>query len=153
MPGIRKGKEAMGTLMRGRGVLCFTTSKLPVEMTVVAVMRGKAENRGLRLIEAVTRAVRKHEVHELILTDQHHQERTRPVDRIAYLAFVEVSRGGVVIVGDEVLLGATRIGTILGFDDTHMPNHQNIVISAEKRKDGVQLAFDLGASVSVVSPP
>ncbi len=143
----------MGSQKRDRGVLCFTTSKLPVEMTVVAVMRGKMENRGLQLIEPVSRTVKKHEIHELILTDQQQMDRKQPVHRIAYLAFVEVIKGGIAIVGDDVHLGARRIGSILGFDDSHVPNHQNIIVSSEKRKDGVQLGFELGATVTILAPP
>jgi hypothetical protein len=127
-------------------------SKRPVEMLVVGAMRGKVDDRGLRLIQPTSRAARLHDIHELILTDRRPASRTEAVDRVAYLAFGEVVQGGLIIVDDEVYLGARRIGAVLGFDDSHMPNHQNIILFSENRQDGVELKITVGARLSILAP-
>lgn len=112
----------------------------------VGVMRLKLEARGLRLIRQATRCIRRHDVHEIILTD----EEVAPgqsVNRVAYLGFVEFLSGGIMAVGDEVWCGEGPIGRIAGFDDTHMPNHQNILASAEKRLSGAELGLRLGQRI------
>jgi hypothetical protein len=60
-----------------------------------------------------------------------------------------VSEGGVIIRGDEVYIGTKLIGKIIGFDDTHMPNHQNIILYASKKKTGVELKINLDEEISI----
>lgn len=114
----------------------------PVTAEVVAVMRGRRDERALRLIPQPSRALRHGEIHEVILTDEH----ARPgdgVSRVAYLAFVQIVEGGVALAGDRVRLGAAS-GALVGFDCTHMPNHYNIVVRAPCLVDGEQTRLQLG---------
>ena len=69
------------------------------------------------------------------------------VQRIAYLAFFEVSRGGCLIVGETLWLGKRAIGTIVGFDETHEPNHINIIVGVPLRQTGPQLKFSVGEKI------
>ena len=52
---------------------------------------------------------------------------------------------GVVLRGDSVLVNGELIGSVLGFDESHAPNHMNIVLGAAERKQilaGVPLGDD-----------
>ncbi len=121
-------------------------AKRTIKSTLAVILNGKFEQRGLQLIPQVSRAVKKNEIHELIVSDQAGIGPGTSVDKIAYVGFVEIEAGGVIIKGDEVVCGDTLIGVIAGFDETHMPNHLNIVISGE-RLSGVDREFSLESSI------
>ncbi len=123
----------------------------PVTGEVVAVLRGCWDDRTLCLIPQPSRALRHGEIHEVILTD----EDPRPgdqVDRIAYLAFVEIDEGGVALAGDRVRVGPAS-GRLAGFDPTHMPNHYNIVVGVRNGlADGEKQGLQLGDRMLIVGP-
>lgn len=122
-------------------------AKKPVWGKVVVVLDGVYENRGLSLIKPPSRVLKRGEIHELILTD----EQCSPgdtVNRIAYLAFVEVEQGSVIVQGDTVMIRDQEVGSIAGYDETHMPNHLNIVLKG-KRIPGRELAIDVDATVVI----
>jgi hypothetical protein len=116
---------------------------------LVVVLKGKLEDRGLNLIAPVSRAVQKHEIHELIGTDELEAAPGSRVGKIAYLGFMEVVQGGMVITGDEVTCGNRLLGKIAGFDETHLPNHLNIVIHVGARQDGTELGLALESEVKI----
>ncbi len=100
-----------------------------VEGEVVAILHVSFQDRGLRLIETKSRAVRLHEIHELMITD----EDAAPgggADRVRAVAFFEVTAPGLIVAGDRVTVGTKRLGTLAGYDETHMPNHMNVVVKA-----------------------
>lgn len=106
----------------------------PVVGEVVALLHITFEERGLRLIEARSRAMPLNEIHELMITDE---EGTAPgvgVDRVSAIAFFEIKQGGVIVVGDEVSVGGKNLGELAGFDLTHIPNHMNIVVKTRSLK-------------------
>jgi hypothetical protein len=108
----------------------------PVEGEVVALLHICFEDRGLRLMETKSRAVRQQEIHELMITD----EDAAPgggADRVRALAFFEVDKSGLIVVGDKVSVGGKHLGTLAGFDQTHMPNHMNIVVKTESLDEPV----------------
>ncbi|MBM3522875.1 MAG: hypothetical protein FJX57_07950 [Alphaproteobacteria bacterium] len=120
----------------------------PLAGRLVAVMRLKLLDRGMQLIAHWTRAIRRHDVHELILTDA----AAGPGDnvaRCAYLGFVEFSRGGVAMSGDALAIDGEAIATLAGFDETHMPNHLNIVAHGAALRTGIERGLVLGASVAI----
>ena len=53
-----------------------------------------------------------------------------------------MSFGGVIDRGDELWIGDRRIGTVLGFDACHFPNHYNILIAADEPRTGLDLALE-----------
>src|ERR1035438_1136996 len=105
----------------------------PVQGGVVTVLDSTHEARGLKLISTYSRALKKNSIHELIATDESEQKPGGSANRIAYLAFFEVTRGGCIIVGETLLVNGKPIGEIIGFDETHEPNHINIIRSEERR--------------------
>lgn len=123
--------------------------RMAVDAVFVAVMRLKLPDRGLQLIAQGSRCVRRFDVHELIVTT----EKTGPGGRagaVAYLGFVEFQTGGVILYGDEVRLGDRIVGRIAGYDETHMPNHLNIVLTGDETASGVERGIRLGQAVRFV---
>jgi len=108
----------------------------PVEGEVVALLHVSFEDRGLKLIETKSRAVRLKEIHELMITD----EDAAPgggADHVRAIAFFEVDESGLIVVGDKVSVGGKHLGKLAGYDETHMPNHMNIVVKAESLDEPV----------------
>ena len=123
-------------------------AKTDIVSRLVVVLQCTLDNRTLRLIPQQSRAVRKHEVHELIMTDEPSAGPNKEVNRVGYFGFVEILEGGVIIKGDEVLCDGELIGHIAGFDETHMPNHQNIVIIGDNRATGAERGVLLNAKIT-----
>jgi hypothetical protein len=101
----------------------------PVEGRVVALLHVRFEDRGLKLIETKSRAVRLHDIHELMTTD----EDASPgggANRVRAVAFFEVDEPGIIVAGDRVTVGGELLGTLAGFDEAHMPNHMGVVVRA-----------------------
>lgn len=126
-------------------------SNRPVRGRFVAVLRGITGQRGLHLGEFRSRATPLHVIHELMSTDEEAAPGAN-VDRVALLGFFEVESGGVILVGDEVYAGNTLLGVVAGFNETHMPNHQNICLCTENLTDGETLGLSVEDSVRFVRP-
>jgi hypothetical protein len=122
----------------------FYTGKIDIHGKLVVVLDGKLENRELHLIQPISRAFPKGSIIELIGTDDPNARPGERVDAIAYIGFMELQNGGVLLVGDEVEWNKRIIGTIVGFDDTHMPNHQNLILSVKTRQPGKELGMRIG---------
>ena len=55
------------------------------------------------------------------------------------------------MVGDEIRTDRTGlIGTVVGFDESHAPNHFNIVVQAARSQTGRELGLRLGDRFVVV---
>ena len=122
-------------------------AKSDVNGRVVAVLRGVTDQRGLFLTAFRSRAVPAGEIHELMITDEDCDVETT-VNRVALIAFFEVTDGGVILLDDTVTVGDVTVGTVAGFDETHMPNHQNICLRGELR-DGESIAIRVGDPVRI----
>lgn len=117
---------------------------------VVAVLEFKRERRALQLIRPNTRAIRRGEIHELMVTDDAGAAPGGTVDRVAGVAFVEFTTGGILGEGDCVVIAGAEIGAVVGFDESHMPNHQNILLRAPALLSGVERGLALEARVEFV---
>jgi len=120
----------------------------PVEGEIVTVLASGHPQRGLKLISSYSRAVPQYSIHELIATDEIDHLPGGVVNRIAYLGFWEITRGGCIIVGEELSIDGVPIGTLIGFDETHEPNHINIVIKVNTLLTGNELRLYPGAKVA-----
>ena len=103
----------------------------PVTGEVVALLHITFQERGLKLIQSRSRALCKDEIHELMITDEEEAAPGGGADRVSAIAFFEVKNGGLVVVGDRVTLNDDLLGTIAGYDVTHMPNHMNVLLKTE----------------------
>lgn len=121
-------------------------AKSDVTARVVAVLDARLENRGLSLISQPSRAVSAGEVHELVATEEEAAP-GKTVNSAIYIAFVEMLCGGVMLSGDAVIVNGQQIGRLAGFDETHFPNHLNVVIRCEKALTGRELQLKPGDTV------
>jgi hypothetical protein len=111
----------------------------PLEAHFVEILDLECHDRNLSLITARSRAVRQHDIHELMLTDEQGAAPGGTVVGVDYLGFVEFPIGGMLVYGDAVVIGGQRIGTVAGFDECHFPNHYNVVVKGPRRASGVDL--------------
>ena len=111
--------------------------KRSVAGVLVKVLVHRRDDRGMRLEEFASRCVRQGEVHELVTTD--HAVDDTSIDRVGFLGFAEISHGGVIDRGDAVHIGDQYVGTVLGFDACHFPNHYNILIHRADPVTGQQI--------------
>jgi len=131
----------------GKVTTSLYAQKRDVSGSLVVVLDGRLDDRNLLLIAPMSRCLCRGQVHELILTDEPGAKPGGRVDRIAYLGFFAVEREGVIVVGDEFLLDGKKIGILAGFDETHMPNHLNILIQSPTRPTGKELGCRLDSVV------
>lgn len=124
-------------------------AKRDVVGRLVVILRGKLENRALKLVVPISRAVKKHEIHELIITDEIEAAPGKIVNSISYVGFLEIISGGVLLAGDELLCSGRVLGKIAGYDETHLPNHLNIVLFSDTRPDGMELGLTLESEIII----
>lgn len=127
----------------------FYHAKKDIVCEVVVVLDGKLENRELHLISPISRAFSEGTIIELIATDETEAKPGEVVNNIAYIAFVELKNSGVLLNGDPVIWNEKIIGSICGYDDTHMPNHQNTIISVAERIPGKELGLKIGDKIII----
>lgn len=127
--------------------------KLTVSGRLVKILVHRREDRGMEVDEWASRCVRRGEVHELVTTDQHDTTTGARVDRVGFLGFVEIAGAGVIDRGDEVLIDGKRVGSVLGFDSCHFPNHYNILIAADVTLTGRELGLQPTMEVSFGPQP
>ena len=72
-----------------------------VKAEVVAVLEAIFTDRKMKLIESYSRAVKKYDVHELMVTDQNPLPGNE-LNRMNAIAFIEVINGGLIVSGDKV---------------------------------------------------
>jgi hypothetical protein len=102
----------------------------PVEGRVVAILHISFKDRGLKLIDTKSRAILKHEIHEIMITDEKAAAPGGGADRVAAVAFFEISEGGLIVTGDTVTVAGNKIGDLIGYDENHLPNHLGIILWA-----------------------
>jgi hypothetical protein len=131
----------------GKAKPTFYTAKRAVTGTIVAVLDAKMENRGLYLIAQASRALRRGDIVELVTTDEANAAPATTVNRVAYIGFAEIESGGMVLIGDGLTIGRQHIGEVCGFDETHVPNHMNIVIRTAERRTGAERTIALSTPI------
>ncbi len=102
--------------------------KTVVKGEFVVVLVGAIEDRGMVLIPEGSRAVRRGEIFELMCSADEGIQPGGGVDNVTLLGFVEVTQPGVIRFGDAVSINGQAYGRVAGFDYTHFPNHQNVVL-------------------------
>lgn len=92
-----------------------------------------------------TRCIRAGEVHEFINVGP---APGYPVDHVEYYGFAAFENSGVLAVGDELIGDGRTFGTISGFDETHMPNHYNILVEGPELRNGHSLELTAGMTIA-----
>lgn len=120
-------------------------SKRVVKAIQVVVLEGTIENRGLSLITPKSRCVREKEIFEFMVAEDEEVIPGGTADTVRYLGFAEVDVGGSITVGDRVMCEDRFIGRVAGFDETHMPNHQNVVLVPENNSRDAEKVLQVGS--------
>ena len=151
----RDGQGVMGLEPYEAGIISEapTFTRRPSIGAFVAILGSMRHNRGLQLIFPKTRCCRHADIHEVLVTDQADAMPGDRIDRVAGVGFVEFDVGGVVAQGDRLIVGERRVGVVLGFDETHAPNHINIVVAAELLISGLELDLCVGDEARFVFEP
>ncbi len=102
----------------------------PVEGRIVAILHVSFKDRGLKLIDTKSRAVLKHEIHEIMITDEKAAAPGGGANSVAAVAFFEIDKGGLIVTGDAVTVAGHKIGDLVGYDENHMPNHLGVILYA-----------------------
>lgn len=135
--------------VEGRVNRTHYSSKTELSARLFAVLDLTVEDRGLKLIPQLSRAVRRGDVLELICTDEEGAAPGSKVKRAAYVGFAEVSETGLLLCGDTVTVRQEEIGKIAGFDETHLPNHLNVVIRSKRLGTGRERELPLDVPVTI----
>lgn len=125
------------------------TKRREMKGRLVVVLGIISDRRGLQLIAQQSRALCKNEIHEIMTTDEADIGPGKTINSVAVIGFFEVTQGGVVLVGQPVFLNGKEIGTIAGFDETHFPNHYNIVVYSLKKFTGLEAGFKLNNKLRI----
>ena len=125
--------------------------KTEIRARVIAVLDWSADDRNMALIPHISRAVRSGEMLELIATDETGAGPGATVNNIGAIGFIEVSEGGLLVTGDMLTLDDDDIGEIVGFNETHMPNHLNIVIKVDTCQTGREMDLKLNTLAKVAA--
>jgi hypothetical protein len=125
------------------------TKRREMKGRLVVVLGIVSDKRGLQLIAQQSRALCKNEIHEIMTTDEADIGPGKIINSVAVIGFFEVTQGGVVLVGQPVSFNGKEIGTIAGFDETHFPNHYNIVVLSSKRFTGLEAGFKLNDKLRI----
>ena len=121
--------------------------KTEVRGRIFAILDWAVDDRGLNLMPHISRAVRRGDILELITTDEEGKRTGAIVDQIATIGFMEVTEAGLLLNGDMLSIDKEDIGEVIGFDETHMPNHLNVVIHVTHRRTGKESEIKLDATV------
>lgn len=122
-------------------------AKHTVRAVFVRLLSHSRTDRGMKLIEAESRCIRRGELHEIVVTDVDPLPGGQ-IDRVGFLGFAEFTAAGVVEAGDHVLLGGEPIGAVVGFDACHHPNHYNILIRADELLTATTAGLDLDDEIA-----
>ena len=120
---------------------------------IVAILDLIIDERGMQLIDPMSRALPQHSICELAITDEDHAGPSQLVNHVGYLGFLEVKAGGVAVTGDNVYISDKMIGMIAGFDTTHTPNHINVVLKVDQVTTGDKLNLKIGDRVTISMSP
>ena len=123
--------------------------KKTIRGQIVAVLDLVLPERELHLITPHSRALKKYEIHELFITNDPNAKPGDTIKGATYICFFEVIEGGISLVKDKVIINGLNVGEIIGFDETHMPNHLNIVCYSKIRKTGKELGLNIGDEVFI----
>jgi len=116
---------------------------LEVPTHFVAILGHSHMDRGMILSEYNTRCIRKDEIHELVLLKEAEDGSVEFKDAW-YLGFIVFEQSAVIAKGMSFKIHDKVIGTLVGFDTTHEPNHYNILVSTPQPMTGPELGITLG---------
>lgn len=118
--------------------------KTPVVSSLCSVHGTRRKNRTLKPMVQKTRCIEQGSIHEIIIVEEQKLKEEGVIQDTAYIGFSQFLNGGLLECGDTVYLNNMLLGELAGFDDTHMPNHLNILISRADLTTGMDLKCNFG---------
>jgi len=118
----------------------FITDKREVPGRWVAIMDYSRNDRNLELTPYKSRCMKKGEVHEFLVCDSK-TDISKSINNVSYIGFGEITESGVIEPGDNLIIDGEIIGEIIGFDESHMPNHYNIIIRCKNLNTGKEIGL------------
>ncbi len=126
------------------------SSKSSIKFRIKAVMKNKRIDRKLKLSEYVTRCINKNQLHEFLIANDWNNDKNKLLNDISYIGFMECIECGVIEIGDNFSDdNGTIVGTIIGFDYTHMPNHMNIVLKSVSTETGKERNYKVNQEFEI----
>ncbi|WP_128428106.1 Gfo/Idh/MocA family protein [Streptomyces cyaneus] len=107
-------------------------SKLPVRTSVVRLLFHETVRRGMLLAHAGSACIRAGDIHELVVTREDTDVAGARIDHVAYLGFIEFLDPAMLTRGDTFWIGDRKLGVFAGYDESHLPNHLNLILSADR---------------------
>ncbi|PIN85098.1 MAG: hypothetical protein COV47_03925 [Candidatus Diapherotrites archaeon CG11_big_fil_rev_8_21_14_0_20_37_9] len=128
----------------------FISKKINLKAVVSAVMGHKRNDRAMEMSEWKTRCIKAGDIHELLVSTEYTGNHNETLNSFVYLGFFDFKKGGVIEIGDQVTTtSGALIAEIIGFDDTHLPNHINIVAKSKDNKTGEEFGLKPGQKVFI----
>ena len=106
-----------------------------IESQFVAILGHDHVNRGMIASPYHTRCIQQGEIHELVYVYEN-EEGLIDLNDAWYLGFIEFKESCVLAKGMAAEIDGEEIGTLIGFDTTHVPNHFNILIASKTPHTG-----------------
>ena len=113
-----------------------------IETSFVAIMDYYLPDRQMIVSPYHTRCIQKGEIHELVYVAENHNNFI-DLNNAWYLGFINFCQGGVLAKGMTIEINGQIKGQLIGFDETHSPNHLNFLISAQNPKTGKELGLKI----------
>ncbi|MFA9495642.1 MAG: hypothetical protein ACERKS_06950 [Candidatus Bathyarchaeota archaeon] len=117
-------------------------AKRPVHGEVIAEVNARGGR--LELSKAWSRSILKGEIHEIMLTPTAHSP-GETLPGFTAVAFFEATQGSHTVIGDKLHHNGEEVATLIGYEMNHMPNHMNIVFTA----NGEYPEFKLGDQIKI----
>ncbi|AUG80402.1 D-galactose 1-dehydrogenase [Kitasatospora sp. MMS16-BH015] len=128
-------------------------AKADASARLVKLLFHRRQDRGMTLSPWSTRCVRAGELHELVTTTELPRLAGDRVDAVGFLGFAEFESGTVIGAGDQLWFGERLVGTVVGFDECHHPNHYNILIHADRLLTAEDLDLAVGDRLVLKESP
>ena len=126
------------------------SSKSSIKFRIKAVMKNKRIDRKLKLSEYVTRCINKNQLHEFLIANDWNNDKNKLLNDISYIGFMECTECGVIEIGDTISDDkGIIVGTVIGFDYTHMPNHMNIVLKSASEETGKERNYKVNQEFEI----
>ncbi|MFI0980757.1 Gfo/Idh/MocA family protein [Streptomyces sp. NPDC021093] len=122
-------------------------SKGPFAGRMVKLMYHSRDDRGMHLSPWGSRCVSAGAVHELVTTFESPRRTGEKVDRVGFLGFAAFDEPGVIERGDAFCVDGRVVGTVVGFDECHAPNHYNVLIAAGRQLTATELGLSVGTRI------
>jgi hypothetical protein len=120
-----------------------------IETHFVAILGHQSLDRRMIASPHHTRCIQDGEIHELVYVAES-PDGLIDLNDAWYLGFIKFPQGGVLAKGMTIEINGQGKGKLIGFDETHFPNHLNLLISDQNPQNGQDMSLKLNDSCDFV---